>query len=114
MNIAGEDIEPPKSTGTKNKKTRADIYRPFLKIMMMEKYTVFRSPDDGEVYATRNVSPRFTVKYTPDGETSDIVFMDFLDDLRPDPIRLAKMMRGIGEAIARFLQNEEYERSKKR
>lgn len=78
----------------------------------VEKYTVTRSPDDGEVYAVRNVPPRFTVRYTPDGETSDVVFLDFRDGERPDPIRLAKTMRGVGEAIARFLQNEEYERGK--
>lgn len=78
----------------------------------IEKYTVFRSPDDGEVYAIRNVEPRFTVKYTPGGASSDIAFTDFKDDLPPDPIRLAKMMRGIGESIARFLQQEEHERKK--
>lgn len=77
-----------------------------------EKYTVTRSPNDGRVYAVRNVPPRFTVKYTPGGEISDVVFLDFLDEPKPDAIRLAKMMRGVGEAIARFLQNEEYEQRK--
>ena len=78
----------------------------------VEKYSVFRAPDDGNVYVTRNIEPRFTAVYRPGGETSDISFVDFRDEMKPDPVRLAKMMRGIGEAIARFLQQEEYERRK--
>lgn len=80
----------------------------YFRIMdKIEKYTVLRSPDDGEVYVIRNIEPRFTVKYTPGAESSDIIFTDFQDTLKPDAIRLAKMMRGIGEAIARFLQEED-------
>ncbi len=75
-----------------------------------EKYTVFRSPDDGEVYAVRNEPPRFTVKYTPGGEASDVSFLDFKDAMPPDPILLAKLMGGVGRAIAHFLHTERHER----
>lgn len=79
-----------------------------------EKYTVLRSKDDGQVYCIRNHEPRFTVKYIVGrgDETTNIEIMDIRDEWEVDPIKLAKLMRGIGEAISRFLQNEDYERKK--
>lgn len=71
-----------------------------------KKYTVFRSHDDGQVYAVRNVPPRLTCRFSPGGETSDIVFTDFEDGLPPDPVILAKMMGGIGRAVRWFLIEE--------
>lgn len=73
----------------------------------IEKYTVFRSELDGEVYAIRNLPPMFTVKYMPGNISTNISFEDFKDELPPDPIKVAKLMRGVGEEIARFLQSEQ-------
>lgn len=87
---------------------------PLTREAEVEKYTVKRSQDDGEVYVLRNISPRFTAKYRPDGQLSNFEFMSFEDELPPDPARMAKLMRGLGLVVERFLQNEEYERRKKR
>lgn len=73
----------------------------------IEKYTVFRSEKDGQVYAVRNQPPRFTVRYVPGDQATNIAFEDFKDELPPDAIKVAKLMRGVGEAIARFLKDEQ-------
>ena len=79
--------------------------------MENEKYTVFRSPQDDQVHAIRNVPPRFTVRYVVGADVSNnIEIIDIQDEWDVNPIKIAKLMRGIGEAIARFLQSESRKR----
>lgn len=79
----------------------------FQNMDKIEKYTVFRSQDNGDIYAIRNEPPRFTVKYlVGDNLVNNIEIMDIRDEWEVDPVEIAKLMRGIGEAIARFLQDE--------
>lgn len=52
-------------------------FSPLSREASSEKYTVFRSPDDGQVYCMRNIMPRFTVKYVPDDLLNNIEFINF-------------------------------------
>jgi hypothetical protein len=52
----------------------------------------------------RNVSPRFIVKYVPNGMASDIEFTYIMDTIQP--FEAARLMREAGDEIAKFIKSE--------
>jgi hypothetical protein len=78
-----------------------------------EEYTVFRSPDDGEIYAIRHEYPRLTAKYLPGDNLRNIEIIDIRDEWVIDPTFLARLMYDVGKAIADFIQEEKQNRNNK-